>query len=239
MGSKRLPGKALVDIEGKPLLQRLCDRMKLSQRAADLIVATSNEAQDDAIEDACRSWRISVYRGPEEDLTSRLLGAVNKRALSAFVRVTGDNPLTDPAGVDELIEGFFGDRHTNGEEYAIVHNAHRGGYPYGTGAELATQRVLEECDRDLKSASERECFMTFARSHPERFPCLRVAAPVHLLRPHYFLTVDHAEDLEVQRHIYRRFRGRDNMTLEEIVGFLDANPQVAKLNSGLHEAFAE
>ncbi|MFZ0414483.1 MAG: NTP transferase domain-containing protein [Candidatus Acidiferrales bacterium] len=239
MDSKRLPGKALIDLEGKPLLRRLCDRMTLCRKANDLVVATSDKPQDDAIEEACGSWKIPVYRGPEKDLTARFLGAVNARKLSAFVRVTGDNPLTDPAGVDDLIEEFLGSRQQNGSAVKIVHNSHRGGYPYGTGAELAARSVLEECDRELQSASDRECFMSFARSCPERFPCMKIPAPTHLLRPQYFMTVDHAEDLDVHREIYHHFYGRDDMTLEEIVDFLDGNPELTKLNSRLHEAFTE
>ncbi|HEV2288679.1 MAG TPA: NTP transferase domain-containing protein [Candidatus Acidoferrales bacterium] len=237
MASKRLPGKALLDIEGKPLLRRLCDRMRFCRNAEGLTVATSQCAHDDAIEEACRAWGIEVHRGPEEDLTTRLLGAVTGRGWSAFVRVTGDNPLTDPAGIDEMIEKFYSGDRVDNKSLSIVHNAHRDGYPYGTGAELVSRHVLEECDRELRSPSERECFMSFARNSSSRFPCVKMAVPSHLRRRHYFLTVDYAADLEVQGRIYRHFQGRDDMTLAEIIDFLDANPQIAELNSDLHEAF--
>lgn len=95
MGSKRLPGKALAEIAGQPLLKRLCDRMRLCQRAEDVIVATSNEREDDAIFDSCRSWGFNVFRGPAQDLTTRFLHAAKVYRLNAFVRVTGDNPLTN------------------------------------------------------------------------------------------------------------------------------------------------
>ncbi len=235
LGSSRLPGKALIDVEGKPLLRRLCERMRLSKRADDLVVATSNQPQDQAIEDACRAWGVPVWRGPEKDLTARLLGVARKRGLGALVRVTGDNPLTDPEGIDEMINAFREDR----AEPEIVHNVHRNGYPHGTGAEIASRSLLEICDRELESEDEREGFMTFGRQQAKRFKCIKIDVPCRLFRPDYFLTVDYPEDVTLQKEIFARFGGRDDMKLEEIVAFLDANPELPRLNSHLHRQFSE
>ncbi|MHB8754666.1 MAG: cytidylyltransferase domain-containing protein [Candidatus Acidiferrales bacterium] len=235
LSSTRLPRKALVEISGKPLLQRLCERMQLCRNADDLIVATSNEPQDQAIEDACRSWGIAVCRGPEADLTTRLLDVAKARSLDALVRVTGDNPLTDPEGIDEMIRAFQGSFQG---DVAIIHNAHRKGYPYGTGAEIATRSLLEICDRELVSRDDRENFMESARRRGDRFKCLKLHAPLGLLRPDYFLTVDYSQDLVLQEKICAHFQGRD-ARLEEIIALLDANPELPRLNSHLHQQFAE
>lgn len=237
MASKRLPGKALIEVEGKPLLQRLCERMKACRFAEDVIVATSEQREDDAIADACARWGVPVFRGPAQDLTTRLLGAARAYGLDAFVRVTGDNPLTDPAGIDELIEKFFEIRCSEENDPVVVHNMHREGYPYGMGAEVASRSLLEFCDRALRSTAERENVLQFAKSHPDQFDCRKIHAAAHLLRPGYFVTVDYQEDLELQRAIHGYFRGNDGMNASEIVAFLDANPGLAKLNSHLHEPF--
>src|SRR6185437_11981074 len=92
MGSTRLPGKALAPICGKPLLQRLCNRMALCRCAHEVIVATSDQPQDDVIEECCAQWGVKDFRGPGRDLTARLLGAADAFRLSEFVRVTADNP---------------------------------------------------------------------------------------------------------------------------------------------------
>lgn len=235
LGSRRLPRKALIDVGGKPLLRRLCERMRLCKRADDLVVATSNQLQDQTIEDACRAWGVPVCRGPEKDLTARLLDVARKRGLGALVRVTGDNPLTDPEGIDKMIGAFREDR----AEPEIVHNVHRNGYPYGTGAEIASRALLEICDRELESEDEREGFMTFGRQQAKRFKCIKIDAPSCLLRPDYFLTVDYPEDVTLQKEIFAHFGGRDDMRLEEIVAFLDANPELPRLNSHLHRQFSE
>jgi len=233
MGSSRLPGKALSPIEGKPLLRRLCDRVVLSRRANTLVVATSDQPADQLIEDACRSWGIPVFRGPEQDLTMRLLGAAQAYGLTVLVRVTGDNPLTDPEGIDELISAFWDHKPD------LAHNSHRNGYPYGTGAELVRVSVLERCDRELTSVHKRENVMSFVRQHVDRFSCLKVNAPVHLLRPQYFLTVDYPEDVLLLSQIYAHFNGRNDIRLAEIIEFLDTEPTLARLNAHLHQGFSE
>lgn len=239
MRSSRLPAKAMLEIAGRPLLLRLCQRLKLCERADDLVVATSTRQDDDQIADACASWGVPVIRGPERDVTTRFLIAARERKLTAVVRVTADNPLTDPRGVDELISIYLLSKSGKWPKASIVHNAHRKGYPYGTGAEMAELGVLEQCDRELNVSEERENFMAFARKNPARFPCIKADAPPQRYRRNYFLTVDYPEDLLLQNHIYSHFQGKDDIELEEILSFLDANPLLPRINSHLHQQFSE
>lgn len=239
MGSKRLPGKVLAGIAGEPLLKQLCQRVGRCQLADDVIVATSTEREDDAIFDACRSWGFNVFRGPERDLTTRLLGAARAYGLEGFVRVTGDNPLTDPVGIDDLIATFSESDAARRAWPVMLHNMHRKGYPYGTGAEVANLALLEFCDRGLQSLQEREHFAQFAKQQSSDVECMRIDAPRELLRPQYFLTVDYPEDLELQNRIHGELCGCGDFSLQNVIGFLDENPELANMNSHLHQQFPE
>lgn len=228
MGSTRLPGKVLRPVDGKPLLRRLCDRVSLSRRANAVGVAASVNPADQPIEDACRLWGIPVFRGPERDLTTRLLGAARAFGLTALVLVTADNPLTDPEGIDRLIEIF------EREKPGIVHNGLELGYPHGTAAELMAVHVLEVYDRELVSPEDRELVFSIARSQPERWRSVAVNAPADVFRPQYSLSVDYPEDLEFVSAIYAHFGGRDDVRLSEIIQFLDSNPSVGRWTIGRH-----
>jgi spore coat polysaccharide biosynthesis protein SpsF len=232
MSSGRLPGKALADVAGKPLLRRLYDRMRTCRQADAVVVATSERTNDDVIVDACANWGAPVHRGPEADVTTRVLGAARAHGLTAVVRVTGDNPLTDPAGIDELIEIF------RRSDVAIVHNGHRLGYPYGTGAEVMSFAAIEACDRELVGDA-RDPYPTFLKRHPERFRCIKVPAPPELYRPDLFLSVDYAEDLVLVSRAFARFGGRDDVPLRDVVAWLDREPELAASNRHLHTGFAD
>lgn len=233
MGSTRLPGKALLEIEGVPLLRRLCNRVATARRTNLVVVATSDRAADDQIEGACRSWGVEIHRGPEADLIERFLGVVERYDLSAFVRVTGDNPLTDPVGIDELIAAF------HNRKADLVHNKHLKGYPYGTGAELITANALRRCSEMVHNTESREDFVTWMRKGMHGFQCESVSADPALVRPDYFLTVDYPEDFELFVAIYRRFAFDDLIPLGAVIEFLDNHPRLLDVNRPLHTPFAE
>jgi spore coat polysaccharide biosynthesis protein SpsF (cytidylyltransferase family) len=207
--------------------------MRTCRRAHTVLVATSDQPPDAVIARACAEWGIPVHRGPEQDLTTRLLGAARVSGAAAIVRVTGDNPLTDPAGVDDLIETF------NRTGAALVHNGNRLGYPYGTGTEVIAVSAIEACDRVLVGDVDREPFPTYIRQHPEQFRCVKVAAPPELCRPELFLTVDYPEDLALVSHVFAHFDGRDDVPLRDVVAWLDGRPDLTAMNRHLHTVFPD
>lgn len=230
--SSRLPGKVLLALEGKPLLRRLCDRVSLSRRIEGLIIATSENASDDPIEQACLSWGVAVFRGAEVDLVVRMLAAAELHGFTAFVRVTADNPLTDYAGIDELIEAYL---QTKAE---VVHNKHRRGYPYGTGAEVISTGALRRyAALHSEPVARGEEFILWMREDVAHFRSLSVDAPPGLVRPRYFLTVDYQDDLKLMNAIYQRFKGDDAVPLAVVIQYLDENPDLAAINQHLHEEF--
>lgn len=233
MARSRLPGKALLPIEEKPLLRRLCDRVMLSRRADTLLVATSDQPADEAIEDACHSWGLPVFRGSETDLITRLLGAAQAHNLTALVRATGDDPLTDPNGIDELISTYLE------TEAELMHNEHRRGYPFGTRAEVISVDALQQCSHLVTVPGEREDFIGWMRASTAYFHYLAVSAPLHLIRPDYFLTVGYREDVELLSRVYRRFGLGDDIPLASIIRYLHQHPEVVRINQHLHTEFPD
>src|SRR5690606_5239919 len=109
MGSSRLPGKSLTDIGGRTVLGCLIDRLGLLKQPARLIVATSDQAVDDAIADfcatdaMCRELGIQVFRGALLDVLGRAAACARAFNLDPLVRISGDSPFMDPAVIDRVI----------------------------------------------------------------------------------------------------------------------------------------
>lgn len=102
--SRRLPGKVLKPILGRPMLERQIERLRRAQRMDKLVIATSTDASDDPIAALCQSLSVDCFRGPLDDVLDRFYQAARRYAPRAVVRLTGDCPLADPQVIDELIE---------------------------------------------------------------------------------------------------------------------------------------
>ena len=104
MKSIRCEGKALSDLGGRPLLARLCERIAAAKRLHGVIVCTSTHPQDGVLAESCAAHGLKVFRGDEDDVMGRFLDCLAQNPSDHIVRVTGDNPLTDPEILDVLIE---------------------------------------------------------------------------------------------------------------------------------------
>ena len=94
-GSSRLPGKVLADLAGRPMLRFQLDRLRRLD-CDHLVVATSDLPGDDPIAVLAQAAGADVIRGSETDVLGRFGLAIERFDPETVVRLTGDNPLTDP-----------------------------------------------------------------------------------------------------------------------------------------------
>ncbi len=152
LGSTRLPGKVLMEIEGKPLLQYLIERLKKCTRVDKIILAIPEN--DEAGFADYGKLDVDGYLGDELDVASRFAGALKGYPCEAFVRVCADSPLLDPKLVDEAIR-LYRDRRPD-----ISCNIHPRTFPMGQCVEvIKTATFLEE--RVHFSGSDKEHVTSF------------------------------------------------------------------------------
>lgn len=105
MGSRRLPGKMLLPVNGKPLLLFLIDRLLKEHEKKSIIVATSNKIIDDQIHLLCKKNNIYCYRGSEKNVYSRYKEISElDRNVKHLIRLTGDNPLINLKLITDVFE---------------------------------------------------------------------------------------------------------------------------------------
>src|SRR5215471_19496264 len=100
MSSRRLPGKVLMEVGGRPMLAWLVERLRCCARLSGFAIATSTDRSDDSIASLATDLSVPVVRGDLGDVVTRLLEAADELDVDAFVRVNGDSPLLDPTLVD-------------------------------------------------------------------------------------------------------------------------------------------
>ena len=225
MGSSRLPGKSLAEIEKRPMLWHVIQRVKRATLVDRVAVATSVAPADDAIEKMCRENDVPCYRGSENDVLDRFYHAARAEKAAQVVRVTADCPLIDPEVIDRVVRRFQrGDL-----DYAS--NAMVRSYPDGLDTEIFSFSALERAWHEASKSSEREHVTPYLRS--DKFRTANVENDSTFLYQHYRWTVDEAQDLEFIRAVYKAFREEESFGMKDVFELIEKNPGLEKMNSDI------
>jgi glutamate-1-semialdehyde aminotransferase/spore coat polysaccharide biosynthesis protein SpsF (cytidylyltransferase family)/predicted dehydrogenase len=223
MGSSRLPGKSLAEIENRPMLWHVIQRVKRATLVDRVVVATSTAAADDAIEAMCQENGVHCYRGSENDVLDRFYVAARGEKASQIVRITADCPLIDPDVIDRVVRRFQrGDL-----DYAS--NAMVRSYPDGLDTEIFSFSALEMAWHEASKTSEREHVTPYMRSN--KFRTANVENDSRSFYQHYRWTVDETADLEFIRAVYKAFRDRESFGMNDVLELIEKTPGLEKMNS--------
>ncbi len=219
MGSTRLPGKVLRLMAGAPMLQHLIERVSRSTRLAALLVATSDNTQDDPIETLCHQIGTNVYRGSERDVLNRLVGAAESAQADILVRLTADNPLVDGTLIDDLLDVFLPQL----PPLVYAQNVDNSGFPYGLFVEAVTLGAMHAA-MTSDDPLDREHVTRFVRLRPKIFPTLILKSPRLLSRTS--VTVDTESDFACVADLFGSLsRINPNFTYHDVISALaDQNP---------------
>jgi 3-deoxy-manno-octulosonate cytidylyltransferase (CMP-KDO synthetase) len=104
-GSTRFPGKSLAMISGKPMIQWVVERVKQAKLLDAVLVATDDKRIADCVNDLnIPDVQVAMTRSDHPTGTDRIAEAVQALDIDAVINVQGDEPLIDPALIDELAE---------------------------------------------------------------------------------------------------------------------------------------
>jgi spore coat polysaccharide biosynthesis protein SpsF len=228
-GSSRLPGKVLLELAGKPLLQRMLERLQAARASFDLVVATTALPEDDAIVEIAARASVPAFRGHPTDLLDRHVGAARWRRADVVVKIPSDCPLIAPEVVDRVLAAF-GARE---EPIDYLSNLHPATYPDGNDVEVMPAESLELAWREAKKPHEREHTTSFLWDQPERFRLFNVEWETGLdySLSHRF-TIDYPEDYEFIRAVYDELctPARPVFSLGDILELLDQKPELMAIN---------
>lgn len=218
-----------------PLLGFLIGRLKQSKLLTQIVVATTDTAKDDVIADYCTAHDLAIFRGSEDDVLKRMIGAFRSQSADICVEAFGDGPLIDPAIVDLVIQRFIDADGT----LDLAGNDMKTTYPPGMDVEAFSMAAFDKSDHMATDPDIREHGTGFIRQNPDIFRLLNIEAPAHQHRPELEIEVDTAEDFSVVKSIIEHFAPRTDFTLDEIIAFLDTRPDIVALNQDVHRRWKE
>lgn len=226
MTSSRLPGKVLADCLGKPMLERMVERVRRAPSLDAIVIATTTNTTDDPVAALADRIGVDCWRGSEDDVLRRVLDAAHGHDVDVIVELTGDCPLIDPAVIEAVIA-----RYRQGDcDYCA--NVLERTWPIGMDTQVFARHVLDDVARRTDDATDHEHVSLYIYRHPEFYRLANVAAPAAETRPELRLTLDTPEDLALIRAVYEAlYPANPAFGLDEILAFLDARPEVAALNA--------
>lgn len=212
-GSRRLPGKALLPLQGVPMVEFLLCRLR-PLRSGEVVLATTELSADDHLAAVGARSGIPVYRGAESDLVARYVGAAKRFGFDTVARVTADCPFVDADLVDECVE-----RTAAFEHFDLATT--KGRFPVGLDVEIygADQMAHLHESREL-TAAHREHLTLYFYDHPEQFDIRRLEPPPEWLATSRSFTIDTPADYEDAQALAAQFDGPEfsAQTLLTVVG---------------------
>jgi len=224
VSSTRLPGKVLKPIQGKPMLARQIERILRCRKIDKLVVATSQDPSDDAVEQLCAELGVACFRGSLNDVLDRFYQAARSIAPDYVVRLTGDCPLAEPELIDGVIEfALVGD-------YDYASNCLEFSFPDGLDVEVFRFTCLEQAHREARLPSAREHVTPFIWRRPERFRIGAYKSDIDLSYLRW--TVDEREDFELVSRIYEAlYPTNPHFNRYDILALLEREPQLQTINA--------
>jgi spore coat polysaccharide biosynthesis protein SpsF len=226
MSSTRLPGKVLLEAAGKPMLERMIERVRRVPSLDGIVVATTINPGDDPVAELARRLGVGVFRGSEDDVMSRVLGAAQAHGVDVIVELTGDCPVIDPGLIERVIEAY----RTSGADYCS--NVLTRSYPIGMDTQVFATRILADALGRTDDPVDREHVSLFIYRHPELYRLHNVSADPRHQRPELRLTLDTPEDLRMLRAVFEALLPEHpEFGLDDILELLNRRQDLQAINS--------
>ena len=227
MGSSRLPGKVMMDVVGKSLLEHIIDRINFSEKIDKIIIISGEGIENEPIKNLCEKLKVDYFLGDEDDVLNRYYQAAinfNLNDDDSIVRITADCPLIDPYIVDRVIAKHLG------SNYDYTTNTLVRSFPDGLDCEVFTFPLLKDIWKKARLKSEREHVTLFIKNNPENYKLGNIKQDRNLSELRW--TVDEKEDFILISKIYECLYPQKKLFLmDDVLKLLEDNPSLLKINN--------
>lgn len=223
MGSSRLPGKVMMNLDGNnSVLYYVIKQVENSKLIEKIIIATTELKEDDIIVNLAKTMGVSYFRGDTNDVLDRYYQCARKFSFSIVVRITSDNPLVDPSIIDVVVKKFL----DGGYDY-VTNSQHPRTHPQGTEIEVFSFKALELGWENSKKSSEREHVTSYFYNNPDKFRIFNVRYKEDISNLRW--SIDRIEDLKLVKKIVSMIKQRP-ILLDNILELFLHHPELIEIN---------
>ncbi|MFH1847095.1 MAG: glycosyltransferase family protein [Candidatus Omnitrophota bacterium] len=226
MGATRLPGKVLLKVLDKTILEYVIERVSKAESVDRIIVATTISRQDLDIVKLASTIGVSVFCGSESDVLDRYYQTARLFEAEHIIRITSDCPLIDPGIIDMVVNHYF----ETGAQYCS--NVLKETFPDGLDVEVFDFKSLKRSWEKAELLSEREHVTSYIRKNPEVFKLKNVESTNDYSGKRW--TLDCPEDYSfIKSVIENLYPVNPNFNFSDILNFLDNNADIEQYNKDI------
>ena len=223
-GSTRLPGKVLLNIKGRTVINHVVTRVSASRCIDDVVVATTLLDQDIKLVSECAKLGVRVYCGSEQDVLDRYYQVSKILEPDHIVRITADCPVIDPMVIDLVVKKHL---ETDAD---YTSNTLDIPFPDGQDVEVFKMSALKSAWCNANLASEREHVTPFIKLDQKTFKISKVLSKKHYSEMRW--TLDEKEDLELISILFEKLYDFDPLfSMEDILNVFDRDSSLSSINN--------
>jgi spore coat polysaccharide biosynthesis protein SpsF len=212
------------------MLELLVERVRRSRLIDHIVISTTLNRTDDVVAQCAADLGVGCFRGSEEDVVARVVGAMEAATADIVVQLTGDCPLLDPAVIDQLIRLY------QANPFDYVSNTLVRSYPRGLDCQVVSLNTLQESLRIAKDAAQHEHVCLSIYENPQRFRLFNLMAPPELCYPAQRWTLDTEADYRFLTAVYEQlYPDNPAFTSADVLRLLHQRPEIEALNSDIQQ----
>ncbi len=229
LSSTRLPAKNIMKIIDRPMIDLMVERVQQTQLVDKVVITTSTDPSDDAMEELASKIGIGCYRGPLDNIMERIAGAAEAFDCDTIVELLGDNPLVHSDLINDVVELYLNGGYDYAasvtREYPIAPEIQE--FALGIRVQAYSKRVAEQWVNYSKEywGDESKGSTAYIFEHPETFRIGYLEA-IHkwtfLNRPTLNFAVNYRKNFDFVRMVFERnYPQNPNFSLKQVCEQLD------------------
>jgi len=222
-GSKRFPKKVLANIESRPMVWHVINRIKRTKNVEQIILITTRKNEDKILLKIAKENSILGFSGDACDVLNRHYQCALKHCADPIIRITADCPLIDPVIIEEMLQFYLN------HDYDYVSNVITPTYPDGLDVEIFSFKTLKNAAQNAKMKSERKHVTPYIKKNINKFKIFNYKNNQDLSG--FRWTVDKKEDLEFVKKIYAKMRPKLIFSMCDVLRIISKNPDFLKINN--------
>lgn len=226
MTSTRLPGKVLLPLAGKPVLEHLVNRVRKSKYIDETVVATTVNDTDNPIVEHCNKINTKYYRGSENNVLDRVLNAARSCSADIIVELMGDSPFIDPVIIDQAITSHLSGTYDYTSNFLFENT-----YPMGFAVQVFPIKVLERVALLTNDPIDLVHVSCYIYHNPKIFKLNKITANPEVAASEIFLSLDTKNDYELICKVFEPlFLKNPEFLAKDVVRYFRENPELLLIN---------